>query len=125
MAVDLGSWSVPALESTVSIATKKVEVQNAYDSYLTAKASYEATLASAETINLEQLETYEPASPTYVVTRLLEFQAGTLEAAIRYATDAQLGTQLDYLSRINKFVNLYVGLYPTVTIEDGEGIPYQ
>ena len=123
--VDLGSWSVPARESTVSIAIKKVEVQNAYDSYLTAKAAYEATLASAETIELERLETYEPASPTYIVTRLLEFQAGTLEAAIRYATDARLGTQLDYLNRINKFVNLYVGLYPTVTINDGEGIPYQ
>jgi hypothetical protein len=123
--VDLESWSVPAREATVSIATKKVEVQNAYDAYITAKTTYEATLASAETIELEQLEPYEPTSPTYVVTRLLEFRAGTLEAAIRYATDAQLGTQLDYLNRINKFVNLYVGLYPTVTIEDGEGIPYQ
>lgn len=125
LAVDLGSWSVPASEATVSVATKKVEVQNTYDAYLNAKAAYEATLANATTIELEQLETYEPASPELIATRMLEFQAGTLEAAIRYATDAQLGTQSDYLNRINKFINLYVSLYPNVSIGDGEGIPYQ
>ncbi len=87
VAVDLGSWSVPVVESSVSIATRKVEVQNTYDAYITAKTAYEATLASAETIELEQLETYEPASPDLIVTRMLEFKAGTLDAAIRYATD--------------------------------------
>ncbi len=122
--VDLGSWTVPVVEATVSIATKKVEVQNAYDSYLTAKASYEAVIANADTIELEQLETYEPSSPTAIVTRLLEFQTGTLTPAIRYAADAQLGTQLDYLNRVNKFITLYTNLYPSISIDDGEGIPY-
>lgn len=122
--LNLGTWSVPVVEATVSIATKKVEVQTAYDAYITARDAYEAVIANADTIELEQLETYEPASPTYIATRLLEFQTGTLIPAIRYATDAQLETHLDYLNRINKFVNLYVGLYPTISINDGEGIPY-
>ena len=123
--VDLESWSVPALQTNVSIAERKIVVQNAYDTYLTAKAAYEATLASAETIELEQVEKYEPSNPTYIATRLLEFQAGTLNAAIRYASDARLDTQLDYLNRINKFIGYYLQLYPTITIDDGEGIPYQ
>lgn len=123
--VDLRSWSVPALEASVSIADRKIEVQSAYDTYLTVKAAYEATLAGAETIELEQVEKYEPSNPIYIVTRLLEFQAGTLNAAIRYASDAQLDTQLDYLKRISKFIDYYLQLYPTITIDDGEGIPYQ
>lgn len=123
-AIDLGSWSVPVVEATISIATKKVEVRNAYDAYVTAKAAYDAVIAGANTIELEQLEPYEPVSPTNIVTRLLEFQTGTLTPAIRYATDAQLGEQLEYLNRINRFVNLYVALYPSITIDDGEGIPY-
>ncbi len=123
--VDLGSWSVPVVEATVSIATKKVEVQNAYDTYVTAKAAYDAVIANASSIELEQLETYEPANPTYITTRLLEFQAGTLKAAIRYASDAKLDTNLAYLTRMNDFLDAYVALYPDVSIDDGEGIPYQ
>jgi hypothetical protein len=123
--VDLGSWSVPVVEATISIATKKIEVQNAYDTYVTAKAAYEAVIANASNIELEQLETYEPANPTYITTRLLEFQEGTLKAAIRYALDAKLDTNLAYLTRINDFLAAYVALYPDVSIDDGEGIPYQ
>lgn len=123
--VNLGSWSVPVVENTISIATRKVDVQTAYDAYLTAKEAYEAALASAQSIELEQLETYEPASPTYITTRMLEFQEGTLKAAIRYATDAKLDNDLAYFTRINDLITVYASsLYPNITINDGEGIPY-
>lgn len=123
-AVDLRTATVAARADTVTLSDAVATVQTAYDAYLTAKQSYEELLANATTIELNQLETYEPANPTYIVTRLLEFQTGTLNAAIRYADDANLPDQLALLQRIDRSINQYVSYYPNVTINDGEGIPY-
>jgi hypothetical protein len=122
--VDLRSTTVAARADTVTLSDAVATVQTAYDAYLTAKQSYEELLANATTIELNQLETYEPANPTYIVTRLLEFQTGTLGAAIRYADDANLSDQLALLQRIDRSINQYVSYYPNVSINDGEGIPY-
>lgn len=123
-AVDLRTATVAARADTVTLSDAVATVQTAYDAYLTAKQSYEELLANATTIELNQLETYEPSTPTRIVTRLLEFQTGTLNAAIRYADDANLSDQLALLQRIDRSINQYVSYYPTVTINDGEGIPY-
>lgn len=123
--VDLRTATVTARAATVTLTDAVATVQTAYGAYLTAKQSYEELLANATTIELTQLETYEPASPTYIVTRLLEFQAGTLNAAIRYAGDADLTDQLALLQRIDRSIGQYVSYYPNITINDGEGIPYQ
>jgi hypothetical protein len=122
--VDLGSTILTARSGTVTISTARESVESAYGAYLTAKQSYEELLATADTIELTQLETYEPATPTYIVTRLLEFQVGTLAAAIRYASDADLPDQLALLQRIDRSITQYTSYYPAITINDGEGIPY-
>ena len=108
----------------VDVEAEKANVQSNYDAYLNTKAIYDSLIANADIINPEQLETYEPAVAENYITRALEFQLGTITPAIRYATAAGLAEDLDYLNRINKFINLYAGLYPTITINDGEGMPY-
>lgn len=122
---NLRDVTVKAVSATVDVVTAKAEVDTAYSAYVAAKESYEALLAAATTITLEQVEPYEPSRAASIVTRLLEFQACTIVPGIRYATNADLSNELALLERINRSIEQYSLLYPRLTIDDGEGIPYQ
>ena len=117
--------TVKATEATVNLVTAKEEVDAAYSTYIAAKETYDALLAAATTITLEQVEVYEPPLASNIVTRLLEFQACVVVPGIRYAQTADLTNDLALLERINRSIEQYSSLYPNITINDGEGIPYQ
>lgn len=122
---NLRDITIKALSATVDVVTAKAEVDSAYSTYVAAKEAYDALLAAATTVTLEQVETYEPSHASNIVTRLLEFRACTIIPGIRYATNADLSTELALLDRINRSIDQYTLLYPNITINDGEGIPYQ
>ena len=70
---------------------------------------------------------YEPNNFTKVITRLLEFQQGTLVTALDFTRNADLTQFYNLLGPANGIQNeieSLSGLYPSITIEDGEGIPY-
>ena len=122
---NLRTTTVKVVSETVNVVTAKEEVDAAYSVYVAVKEAYDALLAAATNITLEQVEAYEPALASNIVTRLLEFQACTIVPGIRYATSADLATELALLERINRNIEQYCSLYPAVSINDGEGIPYQ
>ena len=122
---NLRSTTVKVVSETVNVVTAKEDVDAAYSAYIAAKEAYDALLAAATTITLEQVETYEPPLASNIVTRLLEFQACAILPGIRYATNADLTNELALLERINRSIEQYANLYPNIAIGDGEGIPYQ
>ena len=70
---------------------------------------------------------YEPNNFTKVITRLLEFQQGTLVTSLDFTRNADLTQLYNLLGPANGIQNeieSLAGLYPSITIEDGEGIPY-
>lgn len=70
---------------------------------------------------------YEPNNFTKVITRLLEFQQGTLVTSLDFTRNAgltQLYNLLGPANGIQNEIESLAGLYPSITIEDGEGIPY-
>ncbi len=69
-------------------------------------------------------EDYHPTNFKVVITRLLEIQEGTLKQAIDYSKTTGLKVEYDRLTAINKLITNLSSMYPNVTIDDGEGIPY-
>jgi hypothetical protein len=67
---------------------------------------------------------YQPNSFTKVITRLLEFHEGTLLTSLDYSNNANLTELSDLLTILQTEIEDIAGLYPSITIEDGEGIPY-
>jgi hypothetical protein len=100
-------------------------LKTAEESYLLIKKRYDSELLSSTTdLELPISATYEPASFSQVITRLLEFQEGTLIPGLSHAEKLNLDVEYKRLDTMNKIVNIVTGMYPKITIEDGEGIPY-
>lgn len=99
---------------------KELEVQ-----YLAAKAKYETEVKDAGLTVFEQNESYEPSDGTYIITRMLEFQLGTLVPAIRHFKTTQNNPALRQATLIDMSINNLSKLFPDITIDDGEGMPYQ
>jgi hypothetical protein len=100
-------------------------LKTAEESYLLIKKRYDSELlASTTDLELPISAVYEPASFSQVITRLLEFQEGTLIPGLSHAEKLNLDVEYKRLDTMNKIVNIVTGMYPKITIEDGEGIPY-
>lgn len=89
--------------------------------------NYQAQLiAQSESLILSTYD-YQPTNFLYVITRLLEFQQGTLITALDFAQNADLTQLYNLLGPTNGIsyeIDSLAGLYPSINIEDGEGIPY-
>ena len=122
--INLGTITIESLPGAVTFA----DVYNAYAStsvsYASASVKFNEVQTGNQGLILEQNQPYEPEYEFQIVTRLLEYQSGSLGASISYATSASLTTELALLTELNSLINAYSSLYPTVLISAGEGIPY-
>jgi hypothetical protein len=92
--------------------------------YQKAKIIYDSNVKNNPNITMEVGKSYEPNSFTKVITRMLEFQEGTLNHAIEYTNKIDLKPQKQYLITINNMINMLTSMYPDIDIKKGEGIPY-
>jgi hypothetical protein len=117
--------TVSSIEDKITdLATLRQRYKTVEDNYLLIKKQFESQTVGEIDLEIDTAETYEPATFKNVITRLLEFQVGTLSPAIDYTKTAKLTTEHDRLNTINKLINIICKMYPNITIEDGEGIPY-
>jgi hypothetical protein len=112
--------SQAVVERQVKFAQEKVDFEAMVKNYQA------QLIAQSDDLILSTYD-YQPSNFTYVITRLLEFQQGTLISSLDFAENANL-TQLYNLlgptTGIQNEIESLAGLYPSITIEDGEGIPY-
>jgi len=92
--------------------------------FLETKAQYEADIKSNLDITVEKGQSYEPDTFRKIITRILEFQKGTLNPAIEYTKQTGLTIEQQRLTTINNIMDILTKMYPNITIDDGEGIPY-
>jgi hypothetical protein len=117
------------LEALGSRVTNFIQLKSQYktaeETYLQIKKRYESEVVSnIVDVELPTNDSYEPINFAQVITRLLEFQAGTLTPGISHAKSLNLETEYKRLDILNKLINNITRMYPKITIEDGEGIPY-
>lgn len=105
-----------------SIQTKKLEAQREFTKKL---ESFQNEITSQSILQIPVLNEYNPINITQIVTRCLELEVGTIENALAYTTDAGLIAETNRLNKIKTLIGQISNLYPSITIEDGEGIPYQ
>jgi hypothetical protein len=114
----------PISDKITDLATLRQTYNTVQETYLLVKKQFESQTAGDIDLEIDTVEDYEPRTFKNVITRLLEFQLGTLTPAIDYTKIAKLTTEYDRLNTINKIINIVCRMYPNITIEDGEGIPY-
>ena len=94
--------------------------------YLQAKRIYQENIKILDTSKIfEQLNDYEPPSWNKAITRLLEFEESTLDAAIRFTKKTNLTAEFKYLDQIKTAIFQFKNLYPSILIKDGDGVPYK
>lgn len=112
--------SQAVVERQVKFAQEKVDFEAMVKNYQA------QLIAQSDDLILSTYD-YQPSNFTYVITRLLEFQQGTLISSLDFAENANLTQLYNLLGPTNGIQNeieSLAGLYPSITIEDGEGIPY-
>jgi hypothetical protein len=102
--------------------SKKLEVQR---KYINSLEDFQNEIVSQSSLQIPYLNEYNPININQIITRCLELNVGTIENGLAYTTDAGLVAETNRLNKIKTLVNQISNLYPTITIEDGEGIPYQ
>lgn len=112
-------------QNSFSAADLKTKLKEAEDAYNLLKIDYENKIKYAEPILVTKVNDYEPESINNVITRLLELNVGTIEPGITYCQEFKLRDELRALQSIQRSISYLSGLYPNLTIDDGEGIPYQ
>ena len=119
------TFDLPALFYDIENINKlKIDFKDLEAQYLAAKAQYETEVKDAGLVVFEQNESYEPSDGTYIITRMLEFQLGTLIPAIRHFKTIQNNTALRQAQLIDQVLTQLTKLFPDITIDDGEGMPY-
>jgi hypothetical protein len=108
-----------------TITSLKAEFKAKELEYNIAKTLYETEIKGTTDIKLENENEYEPPTFKNIITRLLEFKEGTLTPSIKYTSEAKLTDINTKLVTISKIISLITKQYPDITIDDGEGIPYQ
>ena len=104
----------------------RAQYKTAEETYLQIKKRYESEVVSnIVDVELPTNDPYEPINFAQVITRLLEFQAGTLTPGISHAKSLNLENEYKRLDTLNKVINNITRMYPKITIDDGEGIPYR
>lgn len=101
---------------------KKLETQR---KYINSLEDFRNEIVSQSILQIPFLNEYNPINITQIITRCLELSVGTIENGLTYTTDAGLVAETNRLNKIKTLVNQISNLYPNITIEDGEGIPYQ
>ena len=120
-----GSVVLSPIENTVTnLAMLRQVYKTVEDNYLLVKKQYESQISGEVDLEIDTLETYEPKSFKAVITRLLEFQVGTLQPALDYTKTTKLTTEYDRLNTMDRLISILCRMYPDITIDDGEGIPY-
>ena len=114
----------PITDKITDLATLRQTYKTAEDNYLLVKKQYESQIVGEVDLEIDTVEKYEPATFKNVITRLLEFQVGTLQPALDYTKTAKLTTEYDRLNSMDKLINILSKMYPNIKIDDGEGIPY-
>jgi hypothetical protein len=110
------------VELLETIQSKKLKARK---NYLETLEDFQSEILSQSTLQIPVLNEYDPINITQIITRCLELDAGTIENALAYTKDAGLIAETNRLNKIKTLVGQISNLYPTITIEDGEGIPYQ
>ena len=108
------------VERQIQVAQQKIDFEQQLKNYQS------QLIAQSDELILSTYN-YQPTNFTYVVTRLLEFQQGTLITSLDFAQNANLTQLYNLLGPTNGIQNeieSLAGLYPSINIEDGEGIPY-
>lgn len=134
---DKGYWQVPDMDANNSIYLVYLEdpkysltileknFKKVEKDYIFAKKQFYENLKVADTTDIfEKLTPYEPGNWKNVLTRLLEFEEGTLNAGLRFAKKTGLTEEYKRLDNISTAIQYIKNLYPDVTIKEGEGIPY-
>lgn len=107
-----------------NIKDLRLGIKQAQLKYLDLKAQYETEVKSNVDLKLDRSNPWEPTTFRNVLTRILEFQSGTLLPAIEYAKVAELGEMQQRLQVVQDLFVAILQEYPKITIEDGEGMPY-
>jgi hypothetical protein len=105
-----------------AIQSNKLKIQRDFNNSL---QDFQNEINSQATLQIPVLNEYNPINITQIITRCLELSVGTIENGLTYTTEAGLIAETNRLNKIRTLVNQISNLYPTITIEDGEGIPYQ
>lgn len=112
--------------SEIDIIFLRTTFKEAEERYLLSKKRYDAAVI-AEDINIEDIiappAPYEPSEIKQVITRLLEFQVGTLTSGMELAKKENMDL-FRRLDNLNKSIISITKFYPNLTIDNGEGIPY-
>ena len=133
-----GYYNLPSLIANtamkmISKSSSKVDLDKleklfleSENSYLQAKRVYQENIKILDTSKIfEQLNDYEPPSWNKAITRLLEFEESTLDAAIRFTKKTNLTAEFKYLDQIKTAIFQFKNLYPSILIKDGDGVPYK
>lgn len=112
-------------DNNLSLDSLETKFKQAEENYLIAKKEYEDNLRIKDTTNIfDKLASYEPDSWNKVITRMLEFEEGTLKSALRFAEKTNLTDEYRRLDLISSGIKFLRNKYNDITINDGEGIPY-
>lgn len=128
-------WAVNAPDTLLKVLSydkqlineKQVKAASTKIDYEIQLKNYQAQLIAQSPDLILSNYNYQPDSFTKVITRLLEFQQGTLVTSLDFARNADLTQLYSLLGPVNGIdyeINSLAGLYPSINIEDGEGIPY-
>jgi hypothetical protein len=101
---------------------KKLKSQRSYVDLL---EDFQNEISSQSILQIPILNEYDPININQIITRCLELSVGTIDNGLSYTTDAGLVAETNRLTKIKTLINQISNLYPSTTIEDGEGIPYQ
>jgi hypothetical protein len=116
-----------SINNNLNIVSLKEKFKDAESKYLLAKEEYTTNLknVSIDTSTIfERVAAYEPTSWVYVITRFLELIDGTINPALRFTQNGSMTVENKRLTMIQKTIENLLNLYPDITIEDGEGTPY-
>jgi hypothetical protein len=116
--------TLESLEVKYKLSELKSELKRIEDLYTITKSNIEQKISLSDKEIEIVTEDYEPVNFNYVVTRLLEFKEGTLNPGLIFCEQFGLKKELDILKTFDRCILRMTQLYPNVTIDDGEGIPY-
>jgi hypothetical protein len=116
--------TLESLEVKYSISDLKTQLKRIEDTYLIAKSNIEQKITLSDKEIEIVTQDYEPVNFNYVVTRMLEFKEGTLNAGMTFCEQFGLRRELEILKTIDRQISRMSEIYPKLTLDDGEGIPY-
>ena len=120
-----GTFDLTSINERIdNIKDLKIEIKQAQLKYLDMKAQYDTEVKSNIDLKLDRSNPWEPATFKNILTRILEFQEGTLLPAIEYAKVAELEQIQHKLQVVQDYFISILQEYPKVEIGEGEGMPY-